>query len=137
MEKPIIYMRVESSPPKLSKEVELDCRRNQVTLDNWEGCMWLIACDARFKELPILGFACLAPVKSSYRCKSDYVIPAYRKLGIYHDLCVARETLARGLGAKRITGFFNKNSVHNALKLGFVQKTFNERTQVAFCEKHL
>jgi len=136
-EKPPIYYKVEDSPPKLSAEVSLDCKRNQVTLDNWEGCRWIIACDARHQSLPVLGFVCLAPVKSSWRCKSDYVIPAYRKLGLYADLCAARETLAKSLGAKRLTGFFNKNSLSSALRLGFTQKSYNERTNVAFCEKEL
>lgn len=136
-EKPPIYYKIESEPPKLSAEVAVDCKRNQVTLDNWDGCRWIVACDARHESLPILGFVCLAPVKSSWRCKSDYVIPAYRKLGIYRDLCLTRERLAASLGATRLTGFFNKNSLSSALRLGFVQKSYNQRTCVAFCEKLL
>lgn len=118
----------------VNREILYDLKNNQVTLDAKTGrVIWFVI----YKEGNLAGFGALEPMHDTAgRLKCDYILPQYRGQGLYDYLVKIRLQAAEKLGLSKATGFFNKNSVHCAVKNGFQKKTVR-KNQVTFCEKIL
>lgn len=102
--------------PTLPARLRAFKREPGMSWGNPEGTRWLFACVGG-KDV---GVVALSPMQDgSIRCKSDVVLPAYRRRGIYHQLCQRRLQLIEQDGVSKATAFCGDLSIGQYLKDGF------------------
>lgn len=109
-----------------------DMKNNGVTYENPNGALWFACRDAG----RVVACVCLVLSKTTGRIKSVYTLPEYRGRGIFSALMKMAEGVAKDSGVKKITGFFNSNSVFYVRKHGYICKEPN-RNGVVFAELYV
>lgn len=106
--------------------------KERVTMANPEGAVWFAA----LHDSQIMGFCCVVFSGQTARLKSDYVLPGYRRQGIYQQLFRARlDFCALNRAIHRLTAFSTPMSLPQYLKMGF--RVCRVKGDISFVEKIL
>jgi hypothetical protein len=122
----------------LKKAAKLDV----VSLNDSSGSIWFggFMPFADITEEPAIGCVCATINKSTVRFRGDYVLPEFRKSGIYETLFNMRYNTLASLGYKRATAYCTSSSINVYSKAGFKIKSTkqikhgNDKIDIFFVE---